>query len=241
MPSNRDEPVTPDPCAYDTEDAGRRYERLAREGELFDTEKKVFDRYFRKPGRVLDIGCGAGRTTRALADRGFDVTGIDVSEEMVERGRALFDDLDIRIGDATSLQFEPETFEYVLFSWGGIDVIHPERNRIRTLREIHRVLEPGGVFAYSFHNALYILPALGVDPSHVWNLYVKNGNLARIGSNYKIDETEFGVQWYLSTPFRQRRQLRQVGFEGIDFVGKHDSTLKYFESQPYFVVKKGDQ
>lgn len=224
---------------YETEDAGRRYEELARLGTLFGAEETVFDEHFTRPGaRVLDLGCGAGRTTRELAERGMDVTGVDISEEMIERGRALFEQLDLRVGDATDLAFDDETFDYAFFSWGGLDLIEPETHRFRALREVRRVLKRRGTFAYCFHNALYTLPALMFDHDHVRNLYLANGNFGRIGSKYKISGTEFGAKYYVSTPFRQFLQLQRAGFDVVDFVGKRDSPAAYFELFPFVVAEK---
>jgi len=58
----------------------------------------------------------------------------------------MFDHLDIRLGDATDLEFDAETFDYALFSYGGIDAIRPEKRRERAFEEIKRVLKPNGIF-----------------------------------------------------------------------------------------------
>lgn len=225
---------------YSNDRVAQRYEQLAREGKLSVRERKVLGRYF-EPGpgtRVLDLGCGTGRTTRHLHDCGFDVVGVDASEPMVERGRALFGDLDIRLGDATDLGFDADTFDYVLFSYVGLDAIRPEADRIRALEEIHRVLKPRGLFAFSSHNALYNFPALAVDHSHLVNFYLANENLGNLFDRYKTDGDEFGVKWYLSHPLRQIQQLRRCGFELVSIVGKRDGVGRYFERQPYYVARK---
>jgi 2-polyprenyl-3-methyl-5-hydroxy-6-metoxy-1,4-benzoquinol methylase len=46
-------------------------------------------------GPVLDVGCGTGRLTRAFAAAGLDVTGLDLSPQMLARARSLSDGLDI--------------------------------------------------------------------------------------------------------------------------------------------------
>src|SRR5262245_470362 len=47
----------------------------------------------RRRGRALDVGCGAGRWCKLLADRGWDVTGIDLQPELIRRNRHRFPDL----------------------------------------------------------------------------------------------------------------------------------------------------
>jgi len=241
MTPRDDDPTSgaPEKSPYETEETVHRYERLAREQELFAGERKVLNRYFAKSdARVLDLGCGAGRTTNELDQRGFDVVGVDISEELVERGNTMFDHLDIRLGDATDLEFDAETFDYALFSYGGIDAIRPEKRRERAFEEIKRVLKPNGIFSYSNHNSLYTLPALFLDRDHVLNYYLLNGNLWNVGDRYKFSVYDYGVRWFFSTPLYQIRQLKNAGFDVLNIVGKRDSPLKYIEYQPYYVVRK---
>lgn len=224
--------------AYESDDAVETYVGNAVDDGLFPAEAKILDRYFEPAaGPVLDVGCGAGRTTAELADRGFDVTGVDVSAAMIREARRNFPDLDVQHGDATNLAFPEDSFAQVLFSYCGLDYVHPESERLAALREVRRVLEPGGVFAFSTHNSLYNLPALVDDWGHLRNFYLENGNLERLGSRYKVDGGEYDVTTYVSNPHRQRSQLREVGFEPVAFVGKRSSPLKYLERRPYYVAR----
>jgi ubiquinone/menaquinone biosynthesis C-methylase UbiE len=62
-------------------------------------------------GSVLDIGCGTGRHTVALAQLGYHVTGLDISAEMLAKAQARADaagvDVDLREGDATEFSLPP--------------------------------------------------------------------------------------------------------------------------------------
>ncbi|WP_252698788.1 class I SAM-dependent methyltransferase [Natronosalvus vescus] len=224
---------------YKKASVAEHYATLATNGALRAREVKVVNRHFEnRDAQVLDLGCGAGRTTQALDRRGFDVIGIDVSEPMVELANELFDHLDIRVGDATNLDFGDATFDYILFSWVGIDSIRPPDKRKQALQEIFRVLKPGGVFAVSTHNNLYALPALFIDWKYIRNYYFKNGNIRNWWSRYKIDDTDFGVHKYMANPVHHVRQLRQTGFELIELIGRRESIGRYFEGQPYYVVRK---
>ncbi len=102
-----------------------RYDSFGDDGWLTEREAAIVDEYFAEPGRVLDVGCGTGRTTRPLADRGHDVVGIDVSERMVAQARERHPDLTFRVDDATDLAFADGSFDYVLFSYYGLDSVSP--------------------------------------------------------------------------------------------------------------------
>jgi SAM-dependent methyltransferase len=100
-------------------------------------------------GPVCDLGCGSGQIARYLKDRGVPAFGLDLSGKMVEKARQLSPDIDFIQGDMTALDAEDD-------SWGGIAafyaIIHiPHEKVADTLRELRRVLVPGGWLLLSFH------------------------------------------------------------------------------------------
>ena len=97
--------------------------------------------------RVLEIGCGIGRITRALAGRAEKVTGVDVSQEMVERGRHELADVanvELVVGNGVDLgQFPDGAFD-VVYSFIVFQHIPDPAITCRYIRDIGRVLRPGG-------------------------------------------------------------------------------------------------
>jgi cyclopropane fatty-acyl-phospholipid synthase-like methyltransferase len=109
-----------------------------------------------QPGaRVLDVGCGTGvPTARQLADAGCDVTGIDISEGMLELARR-------EVPGATFLRLDVADMPDVGPSRGGFDAIVaffsllmlPRTEIPTTLRRLYDLLEPGAYFLLSMLDA----------------------------------------------------------------------------------------
>jgi len=93
---------------------------------------------------VLDVACGTGNAALRAAQAGGRVTGVDLTPELFDAGRALAAEAGIDIdwveGDAENLPFEDESFDVVLSTFG---VMFAPRHRIAAT-ELARVLRPGG-------------------------------------------------------------------------------------------------
>jgi len=230
---------------FATEEAVGLYTDRVQDPTLFPQEREAVDRYFTEDGAsVLDIGCGAGRVSHLLDERGFDVTGIDVSEPLVERARSLFPEVDFYVADIRDPPFEAGSFDYAVFSFFGLDYVVPQPERANALRQIRRVLKPSGILVFSSHNSWHpLVPLSGSDLHYVVadvrDLYLSEKNRDRLASPYKIESVPLGeVEIYLSNPVRQWLELRKQGFTPVDVVGKRDDVLRFFERDPHYVAKK---
>lgn len=104
-----------------------------------------------KQMRVLEIGCGAGRVTRALARQFGTVYGVDISGEMVERARrALADQPNAHVFQNSGCDLAVLGDIEVDFAFSSIVFQHiPSRAVIESyVREVHRLLRPGGLFKF---------------------------------------------------------------------------------------------
>ncbi|ADT83640.1 class I SAM-dependent methyltransferase [Thermococcus barophilus] len=111
-------------------------------GQYVDrTEKRlIFSMIKTKRGRALDLGCGTGNYTLELYRRGFDVIGVDLSQEMLKIAKAKIPDVLFIRANAYNLPFKKEAFDLVL-SVTMFEFIHePEK----VLNEIYRILKLGG-------------------------------------------------------------------------------------------------
>lgn len=110
--------------------------------------------------QTLDIGCGAGFMTLALAERGFRVQAIDSVEAMVEQTRqqikeiGLAEQIPVGIGNITALDFADASFDLVLaigvIPWIGVGKA-PARQAIQ---EMKRITRPGGYIIFTADNRL---------------------------------------------------------------------------------------
>lgn len=89
-------------------------------------KKILIEKYISKDAKILDLGCGAGRTTINLYRLGYkNIIGLDYSEKLIESANEYCDNnnLDIKFvyGDATNLSmYEDKTFDFILFSYNGL-------------------------------------------------------------------------------------------------------------------------
>ena len=102
---------------------------------------------------ILDIGCGNARDIVAIRDTGAEVIGVDSSPGMVNAARQELRSIgkcsvSVEVGDATCLAFPDASFDKVLCS----EVIEHIPDALLALREVRRVLKPGGVLVLSTPN-----------------------------------------------------------------------------------------
>lgn len=182
---------------------------------------------------MLDIGIGAGRTTLYFAEIFEKYIGVDYSEKMVDACKDRFKNLksaQFLCCDARNMsQFSDNSFDFVFFSFNGIDNVSHE-DRMIILKEIYRVLKPNGIFYFSTHN-LFNIPKLfkykwGKNPVN-WLKHYKNF-LHFKEIHPSIEELmkqkytfinniafNFCLNQYYVNPQEQIEQLVQTGFKNI--------------------------
>ena len=122
------------------------YDRFSRYME--DGARLYYEGLDIAPGaRLLDVGCGSGQLALMAARDGFDSTGVDIAENLIERARerSAAEHLDARfeVGDAEALPFPDASFDVVVSLIGAMFAPRPEL----VARELLRVCAPGGTIA----------------------------------------------------------------------------------------------
>ena len=100
-------------------------------------------------GLVADLGCGPGHVARYLHDQGVRMLGIDLSTRMIDSARQRSPDIEFRVGDMRTLDLPDGALAGIVASYSLIHIGELEMGA--TLRELRRVLAPGGLLLVAFH------------------------------------------------------------------------------------------
>lgn len=109
-----------------------------------DLLERVFQQYGKDIRRVLDLGCGTGGHSALLADRGYTVTGVDRSAEMLQRARARGNRAQFQHGDVASVRLN-ETFDAVLLMFAVLGYQTENGAVGQTLKTARAHLREGGL------------------------------------------------------------------------------------------------
>jgi len=116
---------------------------------------------FNKSLKILDIGCGTGRHSIELSKRGYDVTGIDLSDSQLTRAREKADKQDLKIDflkyDARNLPFSNEYDLAIMLCEGAFPLMETDEMNYEILRNATRSLKDGGKFIFTTLNGLFPL------------------------------------------------------------------------------------
>jgi ubiquinone/menaquinone biosynthesis C-methylase UbiE len=220
-------------------------DRAVKGDRLYGAEALIFNRIIRHGDRALDIGCGTGRVTRALARAGATVDACDMESRALDELKNTIDGLPItvRMADVRDMPYEDECFDIVVFAFNGLDFLHPIQDRTRAIREMNRLLKPGGHLVISSHNSIGTLfSPRGMFRIHGLTHRIISLTRGRFMDPYTPDLA--GLMLYQGTPRQVIRQIKQAGpyrlVSCLDQTGRIASVplLTMFSPWPYYHFQK---
>jgi len=129
---------------------------------LFDIDLAFAEKFFDKPGNLIDLGCGTGRLLLPFAQRGFWVLGVDLSEPMlgIAEARACEQQVAIHRVKANLVELDAirdQSFDYAACLFSTLGMVAGADERRRMVAHVHRLLRPGGRLVLHVHNKWFNL------------------------------------------------------------------------------------
>jgi ubiquinone/menaquinone biosynthesis C-methylase UbiE len=181
-------------------------------------DQKILHRFSQKIGDkrpVWDFGCGPGQTTKYLKDLGIEISGLDLSEKILEQARTIHPGIHFRKGNILELEFEDDSIAGVVAFYA---IVHFTEEQVKTaFREVFRVLQTGGIFLLTYH--------IGGDTIHIEEF---------LGKKVDIDFMFFTTDFISNC-------LKNCGFKKLEIVEREPyPEVEYQSRRAYVFATKRD-
>ncbi len=196
---------------YDT--VAKEYqETFSDEHEKKPKDQEILHRFSQEIGDkrpVWDFGCGPGQTTKYLKNLGIEISGLDLSEKILELAKTIHPEIHFRKGNILELDFENDSIAGVVAFYA---IVHFTEEQVGiAFREVFRVLQPGGIFLFTYH--------IGDETIHLEEF---------LGKKIDIDFMFFTTDFISAC-------LKKNGFEKIEIIEREPYPEVEYESRRAYV------
>jgi len=174
-----------------------------------ELDRKPLDRHLlnrfaeeaRGNGLVADLGCGPGHVARYLRDQGVEVIGVDLSPEMIRVATSRNPEIEFRVGNMNDLDMPDSSLTGAVAFYS---IVHlNSRDLAPILREVRRVVVPGGLVIVAFH--------IGAQVVHVDDLFG-----ARVSLDFHFHVPVHVIEALHDTHFRVIEHVEREPYEGAE-------------------------
>ena len=190
-------------------------EAFSGEHENKPKDQEILHRFSQEIGDrrpVWDFGCGPAQTTKYLKNLNVEISGLDLSEKILEQARTIHPEIHFLKGDILNLEFENESVAGAVAFYA---IVHFTDEQVRiAFREVFRVLQPGGIFLFTYH--------IGEETIHIKEF---------LGKEIDIDFMFFTTNFISGC-------LKESGFEKIEIIEREPYPGVEYESRRAYVFAK---
>lgn len=147
-----------------------------------DYIEKIFDRYDQKPKNIAELACGTGNITNRLAKKGYNMIGLDISEDMLSVAQNKAMDMGSQViylnHDMRNLVL-PTELDAMICACDGINYITDDKDLLKIFQSVHAHLKDGGLFIIDISSYYKLSNILGQNTfaenhkevSYIWQNY----------------------------------------------------------------------
>jgi S-adenosylmethionine-dependent methyltransferase len=189
----------------------------------FGSTLRLIEKHFPGEGQLFDIACGGGRYSLELARRGYRVTLHDLSRELVESARTAFAQEGLSAdsfatGNACHLTSYPDSTYDCALLLGPCYHLIDRAARLQALKELARVLKPGGVAIVAYLNSWGLVRA-GLSDFPRFYEDATFLNSMRGEKQFPASAVSGFTECYWSTPPIAFQEIEQAGLHVVNYAG----------------------
>lgn len=221
--------------------------------QIMTVIERLFVPEMAEGARILDLCCGTGYTARELSLRGFEVTGLDASNEMLGYARRSAPAASFIQADARFFQMMP-IYQGILSTFDSLNHIMTLEGLMAVFRNVNRALAPGGLFLFDMnmekgflaHWADYFAIVEDEEVCILRGLYDRGRRTARYditifereeGKNWRRRDAVISERYYPSKEIR--RALKAAGFRDIStYDAEKELGLTDHTGRTFFLTRK---
>ena len=162
-----------------------------------DFLEEVFRKYLKVPVKsILDLGCGTGMHDKELISRGYNVTGIDLSQEMIEIAKQRVPKAKFRVGDMANFELD-EKFDVILTMFAAIGYLTKNKQLEDFFNNVKKYLKEDGMLIIDCWNGLGVLrelPSIREKSAEVEGLKITRKSFPELDAKNHINNVKFKVK-----------------------------------------------